>query len=540
MRALLPFALLILALPVRAQFPIPVVSDGTSHEVVGLAHASDGGLYAVGTFGGALALEPDWPLATVEWEAPNGTGFLARFDGDGVLQWAHVLEARRAGFGDASSAFPKRIAVLDDGGVVLLGTITPGVLIDLDPGAGEAIVQPQTGNPLAFVVRYGASGEYVWHQAVPTTGAFSTAHRMGLATEGDAVYVLLPPSPDADPGAPEAQYFAPSLLALDAADGSTRFTAETTSPTSATAEGVAVGGGAVYTLTHHGSLANQRFTVERHDATSGAALWSYTPTAGRDRPAAMEADASGALYVEGELTSSATGVALDPSAPGTISHSRSGNERAFLGSYSASGALRWSAPAEVNVGAFGSGFALGSDALFVAGFGTLKSYATADGSLVQTLAAVHGTPSLYSVATTASRVSVYAQPRNDGLFAFEGLPEGSPATAIVQLDQSTLSRSTSPTAAAPPASGAALTLGAARPHPVARGSEVEVTLASGGHVRLRLFDLLGREAAVFADAEMASGVHRVRLDARGLASGTYVLVLESGGERRARTVVLSR
>ena len=53
-------------------------------------------------------------------------------------------------------------------------------------------------------------------------------------------------------------------------------------------------------------------------------------------------------------------------------------------------------------------------------------------------------------------------------------------------------------------------------------------------------DVLGRRVAVLADGPLAAGEHRIALDAARLAAGVYVLVLESGGRRTARTVVVAR
>lgn len=67
MRVLLLAALLLAALPARAQFPIPVVAPSAATEA--LAHAPDGSLFAMGIFSDSLALEPQQPRATLVWRA---------------------------------------------------------------------------------------------------------------------------------------------------------------------------------------------------------------------------------------------------------------------------------------------------------------------------------------------------------------------------------------------------------------------------------------------------------------------------------------
>ena len=533
MRPLLPLVVLLVALPAQAQFPIPVVGPDAAAQA--LAHAPNGSVFAMGTFRDSVALEPQQPLATLVWEAPNPTGYLARFGADGVLQWAHALEARRAGFNDESSATAKRIAALPDGGVLLLGVIGPFLLIDLDPGPGEAIVQPPATDPVAFVVRYDAAGAYVWHKAVPMTGAVSAANRLGLATDGDGVYLLIPPSPDADPGPTTTPLSTPGLVALSLSDGATRYAVEATPPgTSMIPDDLAAGAGSVYVLGYSGNLASTRFNLSRRTAIDGALSWSFVPTAGADRMTEAEVDADGVLYVAGPLSSSATGVALDPTAPGTLTWSRSGNGRTFLASYSPSGALRWSARIANNIDSFGGGFAVEGGEAFVAGSTTLGVHSTTDGSLLRSLPTAYGTPRLGAVAATGSHVTVYSTQ------GFQGLPAGAPPTVVVALNRSDLTLASTTVASEGAASRDGLALGVPMPHPVSGRAAVRVTMAAAGDALVTLSDVLGRRVALLADGPLAEGDHLLTLDASGLAAGVYVLVLDAGGRRQTQTVVVAR
>lgn len=417
-----------------------------------------------------------------------------------------------------------------------MGVLTVGIRIDLDPGPGEAVVQP-AGDPLVFVVRYDAAGAYVWHQTMPVTGAGSTVEAMGLGASDGRVFVLLPPSADADPGAPVAPMPAPSVVALQESDGATLYAVATTIPVSdpfsqpSAGEGLVAGGGTVYVLGYKGSLANYRFILEGHDAATGALAWSYTPTNGRDRMTELETDASGTLYVDGPLSGS--GIALDPAAPSTISFVRNANGRTFVASYTSAGVLRWGVQSMVNVESFGGGFAVGGAEALVAGSGALSAYSTADGSLLRSLPAAYGTPRLGAVAATGTAVTVYTTQ------GFQGLPPGTPPTAIVALRQSDLTLVSSTVASEAPASRDGVALGVPAPHPVAGPAEVRVTLAQAADVRVALFDVLGRRVARVADGPLAAGEHRLAFDASGLAPGAYVLVLDGAGRRVSRLVTVA-
>ncbi len=68
------------------------------------------------------------------------------------------------------------------------------------------------------------------------------------------------------------------------------------------------------------------------------------------------------------------------------------------------------------------------------------------------------------------------------------------------------------------------------PNPFRDRTNVSFTLPSAGHVRLRVFDALGREAAALIDEDRASGRHEVPFDASHMRAGTYFLRLEADGK----------
>ena len=78
------------------------------------------------------------------------------------------------------------------------------------------------------------------------------------------------------------------------------------------------------------------------------------------------------------------------------------------------------------------------------------------------------------------------------------------------------------------------------PNPAMDGAHVSFSLAEAGPVRLALFDVLGREAAVVLDETLPAGAHQARLNVSARPPGFYVVRLETGGERQTRRLVVAR
>jgi hypothetical protein len=64
--------------------------------------------------------------------------------------------------------------------------------------------------------------------------------------------------------------------------------------------------------------------------------------------------------------------------------------------------------------------------------------------------------------------------------------------------------------------------------------------SAGSHVRLALYDLLGREVAVLVDETKAPGSHAVPFHAAGMASGQYLYRLTAGGTSASKIMTLVR
>ncbi|HYE96468.1 MAG TPA: T9SS type A sorting domain-containing protein, partial [Rubricoccaceae bacterium] len=84
----------------------------------------------------------------------------------------------------------------------------------------------------------------------------------------------------------------------------------------------------------------------------------------------------------------------------------------------------------------------------------------------------------------------------------------------------------------------AFVLGAPYPNPFNPRAVVPFELSEPGAVRLTVVDVLGREVAMLANGLLPAGRHTATLDGARLASGVYVVVLDAGGQRHTRKVLL--
>ncbi len=68
------------------------------------------------------------------------------------------------------------------------------------------------------------------------------------------------------------------------------------------------------------------------------------------------------------------------------------------------------------------------------------------------------------------------------------------------------------------------------PNPFAGAATITYELPEVSHVRLRVYDVLGREMAMFVDEWHSAGAHSVRLDTSSWPSGVYLYRLEAGNQ----------
>ena len=68
------------------------------------------------------------------------------------------------------------------------------------------------------------------------------------------------------------------------------------------------------------------------------------------------------------------------------------------------------------------------------------------------------------------------------------------------------------------------------PNPFRQRATIEYRVSAPGHVRLTMYDVLGRELAVLVDERQSAGSHFAKLDASSWPSGVYLYRLEAGNQ----------
>lgn len=78
------------------------------------------------------------------------------------------------------------------------------------------------------------------------------------------------------------------------------------------------------------------------------------------------------------------------------------------------------------------------------------------------------------------------------------------------------------------------------PNPFNPSTNIRYSISRAEHVRLAVYDLLGREVSLLVNGEVGPGEHEVRFDASRLPSGIYVYRLQAGGQSEVRKMTLSK
>lgn len=78
------------------------------------------------------------------------------------------------------------------------------------------------------------------------------------------------------------------------------------------------------------------------------------------------------------------------------------------------------------------------------------------------------------------------------------------------------------------------------PNPFNPDTQITYELPETAHVRITVYDILGRPVSVLVSEEQQAGTHQVRFDATGLSSGTYIYELASDNHVNRKTMTLMK
>ena len=91
-----------------------------------------------------------------------------------------------------------------------------------------------------------------------------------------------------------------------------------------------------------------------------------------------------------------------------------------------------------------------------------------------------------------------------------------------------------------PAEASASVVTVAGPNPFTASSTILYAITEASHVRLAVYDVLGREVAVLVDEEVAAGQHSAVFEGAALPADTYLYRLEAGDHTEAHPITLVR
>ena len=78
------------------------------------------------------------------------------------------------------------------------------------------------------------------------------------------------------------------------------------------------------------------------------------------------------------------------------------------------------------------------------------------------------------------------------------------------------------------------------PNPFNPGTIITFRVPAPGHVRLEVYDIIGRRISLLLDDEVAAGEHQVAFDATGLSSGIYIYRITSSAGTLNRKMVITK
>jgi hypothetical protein len=462
-----------------------------------VAVTSDGGIALAGRFNDTIDADPGGGTATLTSIGGNDV-LVAKFTADGALAWAF-------GVGGPEDDRGLGLAATDDGGVVVAGAYAG--IADFDPGSGLALLTPVAGEDV-FVARYDGDGNYDWAIGV---GGSSNDLALAAALTGDGDVVVagtFEGTVDFDPGSGTANATAAAtngfVASYDGDDGAFRWVRPLTSDDDNRAFDVATSGdGGVYvtgeiraetsfgggtTLTP--SALFDAFLARYDDG--GSLQWAFG-LMGESTGLGVDVAANGDVVFTGRFNGDGGSNDFDPG-PDVVTLTANGGTDIFAARYESDNTFAWASYA---TGPDGNSFEQGN-AVALDGFGNavvVGFFNTEEAGQSVTFHYAGG-----AMATVSS------SGEND-LFVVKYDPAGGP----------------DPVAGEPAASGNVPVLSAPSPNPAVGATHFSLTLPRPQHVRVDVFDGLGRRVATLHDGVLTAGETAFTLDAAALPSGVYVV-----------------
>lgn len=157
-----------------------VVSFGQSSNVADSGNDvvidAEGYPIITGKFVGTMDIDPGPGLVNLT-DQGGGDIFLARFNTEGDLDWAH-------GIGGPSADVATCLAADLDGTVLVTGTFDGAM--DMDPGIGQVVLSA-VNDADAFLARYSGTGSLIWAVGVPGSIASNEGRSVAIASSDTIV-----------------------------------------------------------------------------------------------------------------------------------------------------------------------------------------------------------------------------------------------------------------------------------------------------------------------------------------------------------------
>ena len=492
--------------------------------------------------GASMGLSADFDFVTVQYDANGAQNWAARYDGgagdDAAMDvWVDADDSATV-TGSSAGADSSDYATVryDASGTELWvaryagpGGMDEAVAVEVD-GTGNTFVtgtsQSATGALEIATVKYDVLGSEVWVERFGTgTGFMQEARDLLIAPNGDAI-VIATVGAEGDTSGTSYDYLVLRYATDSTLLWSTTYDGPDSGYDEAQAGAVDEDGQVYVTGVSEGASTGLDYATIKLSAT-GALEWDV-----RHDGTASGDDAAFAVDVLGATSTVVTGSSTDASNGldfVTIRYDEDGNEM-WSTTYDGP-SNQEDIPYDVAFGPDGSAYVSGAswagDEEVTTGIATLKYSTTGTIDWIERYDvddSTYAEPSAIAVDAFGNAfVAATVFDVDEGLdyvtLAYGGAVTDVPDTPTVQLP-------------------ARLALAQNVPNPVVGGTRIDLALPHSGHIRLRVFNVEGREVTRLLDRSEAAGYHHIQWDTSGLAAGTYFYRAEFGGESQTRKMVI--